>query len=82
MRVSVQVRAPEGTEGRRWKRSVYLDEAARSVTIRFADMTPVDPASGPPPLANLRDLLVVVDTVNTEPGTGGQIWIDDIRYER
>jgi hypothetical protein len=82
MRVSVQVRAPEGTEGRRWKRSVYLDEAARAVTIRCADMTPVDPASGPPPLANLRDLLVVVDTVNSEPGTGGQIWIDDLRYER
>jgi len=82
MRMSVQLRAPDGTRDRRWRRSVYLDEMARKVTVFFDEMRPVDSASGPPVLSEVRDVLFVVDTVNTRPGTSGQLWLDDVRYAR
>jgi hypothetical protein len=30
----------------------------------------------------VRDVLFVVDTVNANPGTAGQFWIDDVKYGR
>jgi hypothetical protein len=33
-------------------------------------------------LSDVRDLLFVIDTVNTKPGTSGVIWIDDVKYAR
>jgi hypothetical protein len=81
MRVSVQLRAPRGPEGERWHRSVYLDETARRVTVFFADMTPRGATSTPQPdLAGVRDVLFVIDTVNTAPGANGQLWIDEVSY--
>ena len=34
------------------------------------------------PLNSVRDVLFVVDTVNANPGTAGQFWIDDVQYGR
>jgi hypothetical protein len=83
MRLSVQIRVPTGPQGERWHRSVFVDEAGRDVTIFFDDMTPIgSTAQRRPVLANVRDLLFVVDTVNTKPGAAGQIWIDDVKYGR
>jgi hypothetical protein len=82
MRVSVQLRSPSGQpgEGDRWQRSVYVDQQKRNVTVMFDDMRPVPPATADhPPLASIRSLLFVVDTVNTHPGTTGRVSIGDVR---
>jgi hypothetical protein len=82
-RISVQLRTPDGTQGQRWHRSVFLDENARTVTVLFNDMRPSGTTeSQQPRLAAIRDVLFVVDTVNTKPGASGQIWIDEIRVGR
>ncbi len=68
---------------RRWGRSVYLDDMARTVTIAFAEMLPLGTASpAAPALEDVRDLLFVVDTVHAKQGSSGQIWLDEIRYVR
>jgi hypothetical protein len=83
MRLSVQLRAPGGTEGERWHRSVYIEPDARDITVFFDDMNPRGVTShAKPTLANVRDVLFVVDTVNTKPGSAGQIWLDDVKYGR
>ena len=83
MRLSVQLRVPEGPAGERWHRSVYLDETPRQVSIFFDEMTPRGATSRRRPvLQTVRDLLFVVDTVNAAPGASGQVWIDDIKYGR
>jgi hypothetical protein len=83
MRVSVQLRTPRGSQGERWQRSVYLDETPRQRTVFFAEMTPQGPTTtAGPDLAGVRDVLFVVDTVNTAPGANGQLWIDQVSYGR
>jgi hypothetical protein len=80
MRLSVQFRTGNGE---RWRRSVYLDETARPVAVFFDDVRPAG-ATGQRrlPLGQVRDVLFVVDTVNTKPGSAGQFWIDDVQYGR
>jgi hypothetical protein len=46
-------------------------------------MTAVDPGTPRrPDLAAVRSVLFVVDTVNAKAGDSGQVWLDDVRYER
>jgi hypothetical protein len=81
MRISVQVRTSAGGEGPRWQRSVYLDETPRDVLVAFSDMNPVAPGgAGPVSVRDLRALRFVVDTVNTTPGSSGQVTFDHIRF--
>ena len=82
MRVSVQLRVADAAHDGRWRRSVYLDETARTVTVFFDELLAVDAGSGPLVLSEVRDLLFVVDTVNAKPGSSGQIWLDDVQYAR
>jgi hypothetical protein len=85
MRLSVQLRAPGPGPGpgERWARSVFLDEVSRDVTVFFEDLLPRGATSTPrPDLSRVESILFVVDTVNTRTGTAGQVWLDDIRYER
>ena len=83
MRLSVQLREPEGEAGERWHRSVYLDSTPRDVTVYFDDMVPRGVTSRPRPiLADVRSVLFVVDTVNTPLGGNGTIWMDDVKYAR
>lgn len=79
MRISVQLRSAAGV---RWRRSVYLDDAPRVHVIRLSEMTAVDAAPADAAPGADGQLLFVVDTRNTPPGTNGQIWIDDIRLGR
>jgi hypothetical protein len=80
VRISVQLRTADGS---RWHRSVFVDDVARTITVPFAEMTPRGSTNSPGPiLAAIRDVLFVVDTVNTRPGTSGQLWIDDVKYGR
>jgi hypothetical protein len=81
MRLTFQLRA-SGAADRRWGRSVYLDNIARTVTIPFDEMLPLGAATGRPLLEDVRDLLFVVDTVHAKQGASGQVWLDEIRYVR
>lgn len=75
MRVSVQLRTGGG-ESDRWARSVYVDAMEQEHTVLFDDMRPVgQTATLAPPLAAVRSLLFVIDTINTKPGTSGRLWV-------
>jgi len=83
MRLSVQVRAPNGGAGERWVRSVYLDETAKDVAVFLDEMRPAGATSTyQPDLKKADMILFVVDTVNSRPGTSGTIWLEDVRLER
>jgi len=84
MRVSVQMRAEfEHAPPERWQRSIYVDTTSREQTVFFDDMRPVGPArTQRPPLANVRALMFIIDTINTKPGTSGRIWMKDVRLEK
>jgi hypothetical protein len=80
MRISLQLRLPGGTDGRRWRRSVYLGEAPSDISIRLEEFEPVEPyTSQRPVVAPVQSLLFVVDTLNTLPGTSGSFWISNVQ---
>jgi hypothetical protein len=80
MRISLQLRAPGGEEGERWQRSVYAEPSSRLVVVPVAEMTPAGPTRTPAPrVSAVTSLLFVVDTVNTAPGTSGEIAFGDVR---
>jgi hypothetical protein len=81
MRLSVQIRVPGGPDGRRWRRSVYLDSTPRTIDLRLADFDPVGPATALRPIvARVQSVLFVVDTVNTQPGAAGTVWISGVTF--
>lgn len=79
MRVSVQVRVEgqgEGAPGPRWQRSVYVDDTARDYVVSLADMRPVAGSGlGRVVAENVRSVMFVIDTTNTQPGRNGRLWI-------
>jgi hypothetical protein len=82
-RIWVQLRVPGAAQGRSWHRSVYVDETPRTVTLDLNDMQPLESTTtGRPVLADVRDVLFVVDTINTRPGVNGQLWLDDVKVGR
>lgn len=83
MRLSVQLRVPNGPAGERWHRSIYLDTTPRQFTIDVDDLRPRGATTQPrPDLSAVQSVLFVVDTVNAEIGASGQVWLDDVRYGR
>ena len=83
MRLSVQLRVPNGPAGERWHRSIYLDTMPRQFTINVDDLRPRGATSQPrPDLSAVQSVLFVVDTVNADIGASGQVWIDEVRYGR
>ena len=79
MRLSVQLRSDRG----RWQRSVYVDAVNQERTVNFDDLTPAGVAETDKlPLAEIRSILLVVDSTNTKPGTSGRVWITNPRLER
>ena len=83
MRVSLQLRyADAGLGELRWRRSFYGDPQRRTLRLPIDDFAPVAPNSVDGPDLNAPgSLLVVVDTVNTRPGTRGELAIDGLRVE-
>jgi hypothetical protein len=80
MRVSIQVRS--AATGRRWLRSAYLSPDVREVELALREFTPAVPSDPAPlDLEAVDALLVVVDTVNTVPGSTGETWISEVRVE-
>ena len=84
MRISVQIRTLDaGRTLRRWQRSVYLDTVDGEHTIDFNDLVPsADTETPTPALAEVTQLLFVVDTTNTKPGTAGRFWIRSAAFRR
>jgi hypothetical protein len=85
MRVLVQFRLPGGVDGERWSRSVYLDTVPRPITVRMTDVTPVGFTPVPtrrPVVARVKSILFVLDTLNTAPGTSGEVVLRDVRLAR
>ena len=84
MRISVQLRTLEaGRALRRWQRSVFLDTIDREHTVSFEDLSPsggTDP--GTPLLDQVSQILFVVDTTNTKPGTSGRFWISRAVFQK
>ena len=78
MRVSAQLRAGDATPaGRRWTRSVFLDETLRRLALPFRDFLP---AGHDAQLAAgaIESVLFVIDGVNTALGQSGQVWLDNV----
>ncbi len=83
MRLSLQLRRPDGRDGERWGRSIYLDATPRDVIVRFSEMAPVGAtATLAPDMGRVEDLLLVVDTINTARGSSGAFEVGDLRLER
>ncbi|HKH74883.1 MAG TPA: CehA/McbA family metallohydrolase [Vicinamibacterales bacterium] len=82
-RIWVQLRVPGGSQGRSWHRSVYVDEIPRAIAVAFDDFRPLEATTtGRPVLADVRDVLFVIDTIHTRPGVNGQLWLDDVKVGR
>jgi hypothetical protein len=84
MRISVQLRTPDvGRTLRRWQRSVYVDSAPREHVVEFDDLTPAPGTeAGKPPLDQVNAIMLVVDTVNTKPGSSGSLWVSGPALQR
>lgn len=79
MRASVQVRVPDG-EGRRWRRSIYVGTGPVEYAIPIRELTPVEAPPGTPlDPVRVDTILFVVDTVNTKPGTAGELHVSELR---
>ena len=82
MRVWLQLRAPQGG-GRRWGRSVYLDQTSREIVVPFSALLPLDGGGARDvPLGEVTALLVVVDTVHARSGSAGVIRFDELWLAR
>jgi hypothetical protein len=73
VRMSVQVRLPVGADGLRFRKSVYLDDTPRTVIVRLQDMQPVGATTQRPIVAAVQEMLMVLDTINSAPGSAGTI---------
>ena len=83
MRVSVQLRASIEQGSGRWRKSVYLDDTARTVTLPFSAFRPtVNTLPPAPPLESIASLLFVLDTLNTALGSNGEFRIDNLSLVR
>jgi hypothetical protein len=83
MRISVQLRTGSGETLQRWQRSVYLDTADQPRTVHFRELAPSPGADQPtPPLDQISQILFVVDTTNTRPGTSGRFWIKSAALQK
>jgi hypothetical protein len=82
LRLSVQVRASAEQVDLRWRRSVYLDETARTVDVSVDQMVPVRRSvpDGERPRADV--VLFVIDRVNATGGSAGAIWIEALELRQ
>ena len=80
MRISVQLRL--SASGARWQRSVPVSPSPREVSVAVRELTPIDAQPGTPlDLGAVDAILIVIDTVNTAPGSAGEVWVSELRAE-
>jgi hypothetical protein len=82
MRMSVQLRSPDGGDGDRWRQSFYLDETPRTLEVQIAGMTPVTGVPIADRLSEIDSLLFVVDALHTRLGIGGRVWIRQLQLAK
>lgn len=81
MRVSVQIRLAGGADGQRWRTSIYVDQTPRQYRVPLGELTPVEVGSPLRPLtARVQSVLLVIDTVNAAPGSGGVLRLRDTGF--
>jgi hypothetical protein len=79
MRLSVQARAPDGPDGQRWSRSIYLDGRRREFTLRLSDFTPVAGRPVGVRLSQSDTVLFVVDRTHARAGATGRVVVEQVR---
>lgn len=79
MRVSVQLRV--SATSARWRRSIYVAPSAAQYSIGLHTLTAVEVGTGPLDPSAVDAILFVVDTVNTTPGSAGEVWVSELRAE-
>jgi len=80
MRASLQLRSPGDGPSLRWRRSFYADPEPRVVHARIDEFLPAwRQVPARPDLAAADALLLVIDTVNTRPGTSGVLTVGAVR---
>jgi hypothetical protein len=84
MRISVQLRTFDaGRALRRWQRSAFLDTFDQEHTIHFKDLVPTAGTDPEKPLMDqASEILFVVDTANSKPGTAGRFWIRSAAFQK
>jgi hypothetical protein len=80
-RISVQLRRPQPGADIRWRRSAYVDATPRSVSLPVAEFARILHTQPLDPSGDLR-LLLVVDTLNTAPGTAVTFFVSEARFAR
>lgn len=82
-RIWAQLRAPTAQGGDRWGATFYVGTSLRSIDLRLADFRALGPVGSERPAFDRVDsLLLVIDTLNTWPGTQGVVWISDLWFAR
>jgi hypothetical protein len=76
----VQLRSHAGG-GARWRRSVYVPSRPIEVSLGLREFLPVDAPPTGLDAAAVDSLLFVIDTVNTAPGSGGELTVSALRVE-
>jgi hypothetical protein len=83
VRVSVQLRDGRSSEDIRWRASFYADREPRSISIpfgRFISTVPMETRALR--VEEMDAFLIVVDLVNSAPGTDGELRLESIQLER
>lgn len=79
-RLSVQLREPGPGDGLRWRHSMYVDAAPRRVLLPASEFRAIRPAAGRVPLSQLHALLLVLDTVNAQPGASREVTVHKMEW--
>ena len=58
----------------RWQRSVYVDDVPRRISVALEELEPVERRTLRPIIARVQSILLVIDTLNSLPGTDGRTW--------
>jgi hypothetical protein len=60
---------------------VYIDQTPRLIDLSLSELEPVGPATSlRPVVARVQSVLLVVDTVNTAPGSSGSFRISGVVF--
>ena len=83
-RLWVQLRLTDSGTGQRWGRSIYIDRHSREFRLALSEFAPLEPgpASRRPVQAQVRAVLLVIDTVNSAPGRSGSLVVERLALER
>jgi hypothetical protein len=82
-RIWAQLRAPGSAHGERWGKTFYLDTTLAEIALLLSDFRPLGGvSSAKPALDRIDSLLLVIDTLNSDPGANGRIEITDLWLAR